>query len=50
MPDDRPDHERSAGTGDGEEPVIVGVRLRRVIVVTPGPSATDPDQVHAPRA
>jgi sporulation protein YlmC with PRC-barrel domain len=32
-----------------EAPAIVGVRLRRVIVIAPSPSTTDPDQVHAPR-
>jgi sporulation protein YlmC with PRC-barrel domain len=50
LPDDRPgDFERSAETGDDEAPVIVGVRLRRVIVVAPAPSATDPEQAPAPR-
>ena len=48
MPDDRPgDFERSPETDAA--PTIVGIRLRRVIVVVPSPSATDPDQVHAPR-
>jgi sporulation protein YlmC with PRC-barrel domain len=42
LPDDRPG-------GDDEAPAIVGVRLRRVIVIAPSPSPTDPDQVHAPR-
>ena len=35
--------------GDDEAPVIVGVRLRRVIVVAPVPSATDPQQAPAAR-
>jgi hypothetical protein len=52
LPDHRPgDFERSAetGGGDDEAPAIVGVRLRRVIVVTPAPSAIDPEQAPAPR-
>jgi sporulation protein YlmC with PRC-barrel domain len=47
LPDDREGRfERSGDTDVANEtaPAIVGVRLRRVIVVAPSPSAPDPDQ------
>jgi len=47
MPGDRQEGDERSGETDVDDenvPAIVGVRLRRVIIVAPAPSATDPDE------